>query len=67
MTRSSLAANLSDISSQAEYTGGHPTLAPAARSLLAERIAAVDGIGVLEAHRNIEEFLRCDLTGCAQR
>ena len=67
VTRSSLAANLSDRSSQAEYTGGHPTLAPAARSVLAERIAAVDGIGVPEAQRNIEEFLRCDLTGSAQR
>jgi hypothetical protein len=66
MMRNSLAATLSDRSSQAEYTGGHPTLAPAARNLLAERIAAVDGIGVLEAQRNIEEFLRCDLAGSAR-
>jgi hypothetical protein len=65
--RSCLAANLSNGSSQAECAGGHPTLTPAARNLLAERIAAVDGIGVLEAHRNIDEFLRCDLTGSPQR
>jgi hypothetical protein len=67
MMCSSLAANLADKSSPAEYTGGHPTLAPAARSQLAEKIAAVDGIGIPEAHRNIEEFLRCDLTGAAPR
>ncbi len=67
MMRSTLAANLSDGSSPSEDTGGHPILAPAARNLLAERIAAVDGIGVREAHRNIEEFLRCDLAGSAQR
>ena len=67
MMRSSLAANFSDRSSQAQYAAGHPTLAPAARNLLAERIAAVDGIGVLEALRNIEELLRCDLTGSPRR
>jgi hypothetical protein len=67
VTRSCLAANLFNGSSQAEYAGGHPTLSPAARNLLAERIAAVDGVGVLEAHRNIEEFLRCDLTGSPRR
>lgn len=67
VTRSPLAANLSYGSSQAEYAGDHPTLTPAARNLLAERIAAVDGIGVLEAQRNIEEFQRCDLTGAAHR
>jgi hypothetical protein len=66
MMRSSLAANFSDRSSQAQYAAGQPTLAPAARNMLAERIAAVDGIDVLEAQRNIEEFLRCDLTGSAR-
>jgi hypothetical protein len=67
VTLSCLAESLSNGSSQAEYAGGHPTLAPAARNMLAERIAAVDGISVLEAHRKIEEFLRCDLTGAPQR
>jgi hypothetical protein len=67
MMRSSAAADSSGRSSPAGYSGGHPTLAPAARNLLAERIAAVDGISIREAHRNIEEFLRCDLSGSAQR
>lgn len=67
MTLNCLAANSSNGSSQAQSPGGHPSLGPAARNTLAEQIAAVDGMSVQEAHRKIEQFLRCDLGGAAQR
>jgi hypothetical protein len=44
-------------------TGGHPNLSVMDLVFLAARIASVDGVALAEAHRQIDEFMRTDLSG----
>lgn len=59
--RSRSAMDLSIAESPAVRTDAHPDLSAADRTLLAQRIALIDGITFAEANQYIEDFLTADL------
>jgi hypothetical protein len=61
MPRASLEADLPAGASPIARAGGLPKLSAADLNSLAQRIALIDGITPGEAHRHIDEMLRCDL------